>query len=403
MKLALKIFILLSQALTQNVISNIDSYDTDYIIYPNEGIVQISTFSKIYNSNLQFIKEDSFFKSKYELAIFLISDDGTKLNSIVVSDSIIVNNFSDTLSKSNPSLIYSSFKMPSEDFKIQFNLKDLDTKKTGKKVLEVDNKTFLNNSLIKIYEPVFLEKRIGDWSLGIDKYPSKSNRIIPIEGKIDFNQFFELKSGKYLINYELFSEKNKIWNNSFNGYSKDQILTKNVKIPVPVKNKDLKIKVTLTQGDDTTSSTFPIVLRKNFMNSLEEDLSLSLKQMSYILTKDEKKELKSLSKLEKESFFKKVWAKRDPDPTTKKNELMDEYFKRVNYANSNFSMNSTDGWASDMGMIHILFGSPDDISRSSDLQRGVSYVTWYYYSIGKNFRFIDEFGFRDYRLIEPFF
>jgi GWxTD domain-containing protein len=82
---------------------------------------------------------------------------------------------------------------------------------------------------------------------------------------------------------------------------------------------------------------------------------------------------------------------------------MDEYFKRVNYANSNFSMNSTDGWASDMGMIHILFGSPDDISRSSDLQRGVSYVTWYYYSIGKNFRFIDEFGFRDYRLIEPFF
>ena len=42
---------------------------------------------------------------------------------------------------------------------------------------------------------------------------------------------------------------------------------------------------------------------------------------------------------------------------------MDEYYARVQFAEENFSRGSSGGWRSDMGMIFILFGKPDDIQR----------------------------------------
>ena len=66
-----------------------------------------------------------------------------------------------------------------------------------------------------------------------------------------------------------------------------------------------------------------------------------------------KERIKKLKGSDKEKFFKKVWAKRDPDVTTKENELMIEYYSRV-AAEENFSRGTSGGWRSDMGMIYIL-------------------------------------------------
>jgi hypothetical protein len=55
-----------------------------------------------------------------------------------------------------------------------------------------------------------------------------------------------------------------------------------------------------------------------------------------------------------------------------------------------------------MGMIYILFGKPDDISRSMNSQQSYNFQTWYYYQINEEFLFIDDYGFGDYRLRTPF-
>jgi GWxTD domain-containing protein len=88
--------------------------------------------------------------------------------------------------------------------------------------------------------------------------------------------------------------------------------------------------------------------------------------------------------------------------TTKENELMTEYYRRVAFAEENFSRGTSGGWRSDMGMIYILFGRPDDISRSLNPQQSYNYETWYYYKINEEFSFVDDFGFGDYRLRSPF-
>tara|TARA_B100000927_G_C16117317_1_gene329710 strand:- start:94 stop:519 length:426 start_codon:yes stop_codon:yes gene_type:complete len=133
-----------------------------------------------------------------------------------------------------------------------------------------------------------------------------------------------------------------------------------------------------------------------------KNISKALDQMNYILSTEERRKLKKLKSSEKEDFFKKAWAKRDPDVTTKENELMVEYYKRVSFAEENFSRGTSGGWRSDMGMIYILFGRPDDISRSLNPQQNMNYERWFYFNINEEFIFVDDFGFGDYRLRTPF-
>jgi len=164
----------------------------------------------------------------------------------------------------------------------------------------------------------------------------------------------------------------------------------------------LKVKVVVSQNKNTSSKSFPFKIKNNALFDGIDNIDTALAQMSYILTSNEKKELKNLKQSEKEKFFRKVWAKRDPVVQTKVNELMEEYYTRVVFAEENFSRGVSVGWKSDMGMIYILLGKPDDMVRSMNMQGSYNYETWYYFQIGEEFTFIDEYGFGDYRLRTPF-
>ena len=89
-------------------------------------------------------------------------------------------------------------------------------------------------------------------------------------------------------------------------------------------------------------------------------------------------------------------------PSTKENELQNEYFKRVEFANSNFK-GYKEGWDSQMGMIYILFGRPDDVEEYNDPIGRYYQQRWHYYKVNKFFDFVDENGFGQYKLTTPFF
>ena len=127
-----------------------------------------------------------------------------------------------------------------------------------------------------------------------------------------------------------------------------------------------------------------------------------MKQMKYILTNEERKQFKGKNRKEKKQHFYDLWKDRDPTPGTEYNELMEEYYGRVWYANENFDA-WAHGWETDMGMIYILFGPPDEIQRSNpSASNSVMYQMWSYYRLSKQFVFKDQNGFGDYRLDSPF-
>ncbi len=103
---------------------------------------------------------------------------------------------------------------------------------------------------------------------------------------------------------------------------------------------------------------------------------------------------------EKLQRFLSFWAKRDPDPKTPENELMEEYYNRVEYANKNFSA-YFEGWKSDRGMVFIRFGAPQQVERRPFDANSKPYEIWYYYDLNREFIFVDETGFGDYRLRYP--
>ena len=124
--------------------------------------------------------------------------------------------------------------------------------------------------------------------------------------------------------------------------------------------------------------------------------------MRYILVDDEYKNMRRSKPEKQEELFLAYWKERDPSPETKENELQDEYFSRVAYANNSFK-GSTDGWRTHMGEIYIKFGRPDDIEEYSDPFTRIYQQRWHYYRINKYFDFVDESGFGDYRLTSPFY
>lgn len=131
------------------------------------------------------------------------------------------------------------------------------------------------------------------------------------------------------------------------------------------------------------------------------DIDKAIEQLIYVAKGSEIDYIKAgKTAEEKQQRFLEFWNKRDPDPKTPENELMEEYYSRVEYANNNFT-GLVEGWKTDMGMILIRYGTPDYVERFPFNAGNKPYEIWYYYTQNRKFIFVDESGFGEYRLVYP--
>ena len=165
----------------------------------------------------------------------------------------------------------------------------------------------------------------------------------------------------------------------------------------------LNLKLIIKQNGRERSLFKKISIFKPGLSGFVNNVENSFQQMKYILTNNERKKAKGKKGKELESLFLSFWKERDPTPNTSINELMEEYYIRVNYVNEYFNMSWKEGWETDFGMIYILFGPPDRIERSNSTSTSSSiYQVWYYSRLNKQFVFKDQNGFGDYKLDRPF-
>jgi GWxTD domain-containing protein len=161
-----------------------------------------------------------------------------------------------------------------------------------------------------------------------------------------------------------------------------------------------------------------------------------LEQLRYIASRDELRQLKKLPEEDRQRGLVEFWQRRDPTPATPENELMDEYYRRLAFANRHFRWQGSEGWKSPQGQIYITYGPPDEINRWSDspmkvtnsswmqpglpvgisqeaytrlramrysLQRDAAYEIWEYVQLNRRFVFADFHGMGSYELIDPIF
>jgi GWxTD domain-containing protein len=176
-----------------------------------------------------------------------------------------------------------------------------------------------------------------------------------------------------------------------------------VKLNIP--NEDLsyskyRLVMKVKVGSEEATAEKIIQIRWVGMSNLIDNLDLAIEQLKYISGGSLLKKSKKATDEEKKQLFLEFWEKRDPTPGTEENELMNEYYRRVNYSNQHFS-GYLEGWKTDMGMVFILFGPPNDIERHPFELQTKPYEIWYYYELNRTFVFVDETGFGEYRLITP--
>ncbi|MBK6915710.1 MAG: GWxTD domain-containing protein [Ignavibacteriales bacterium] len=99
------------------------------------------------------------------------------------------------------------------------------------------------------------------------------------------------------------------------------------------------------------------------------------------------------------SALNKYWGKYDPSPNTSYNELMAEYYLRIDYANLNFRpISGKSGVNTDRGKVFVKFGHPAKIDRISN-DDGYIIEKWFYEDANNVFSFIDKTGTGDFQLL----
>ncbi len=93
----------------------------------------------------------------------------------------------------------------------------------------------------------------------------------------------------------------------------------------------------------------------------DEDKNWLNKDVTYIITSEERKAFMQLSnEEEREQFIESFWDRRNPNPDSEDNEFKDEHYRRIEYANEHFPAGKP-GWMTDRGRIYIVYGPPDEI------------------------------------------
>lgn len=152
---------------------------------------------------------------------------------------------------------------------------------------------------------------------------------------------------------------------------------------------------------ELTRVTRVLTIEKTISGIVYQDLKKAIRQLRFIATQAEIDHINEGEDDEtKRMLFEEYWKGMDPNPSTSRNEAFEEYYGRIDYANKNFR-SYTEGWMTDMGMVYIVFGQPFQVERTPRGSDGRTFARWIYQN-QRQFTFVDNSGFEDFRLTSPF-
>ena len=380
-------------------------FDVVNVISPGDSSKsRVNLFVKIAYDELQFIKYDDEYVAKYEVTAVILDDDGNQEDGKIWEESIHVSKFDQTNARYVYAFTNASFDVTPAEYTIVVGLMDLDTGKAHSQKTKIKLRDYYAEKLA-ISEISFVNQIQVD-SMGIKSIrPEVTDETKGIQGTLF--AYFEIYSffpGELInVKYAIKDHKNK--NQLAGEYTRRKTGYRTLDyIPIPVDSLAYgayEIEIKLSDGEHDAKT------RKIFHNQLvglpgtAKDLDEALSQLRYVATQKEWKKIKKAKGKEKLQVYLEFWGSHDPTPGTPANESMDNYYQRVQYANQSFSTMNRKGWLTDMGMLYIILGPPDDVERNEYPRGSRPYQIWYYYRVNRRFIFVDFVGFGEYRLQSP--
>lgn len=377
-------------------------YDLINVSSPDAALSRLQVYVKILYEELQFTIGENKFQAKFEVAAVILDEKGNQIDGKSIDETLEADNYDQTNSRQDYGISYLKFDLFPGKYSISLSVTDLETqqKKAIKDKFRLQD---FNKETLMLSDLSFVRNIVID-SLGVKSFhPDVSDCIKDLTNELYI--YFEIYNKahpdeNYSIAYSVKKAKGKPLFSHDYRRSKDSGRTMEFfQLPTAKLSQgayQIDITVKGETGKAETNKLF--FVRWASMPSSVTDINLAIQQLKYIANKKDLDKLKKAGSNEKLEKFMEFWKTYDPTPGTQTNEWMDEYYRRVQYCNENFSI-FREGWKTDMGMIYIIFGPPSDVERHPFDSDSKPYEIWYYHNINKYFVFMDESGFGEYRLL----
>ena len=365
---------------------------------------RLNLYAEVMYDDLQFVKNDSGFAASYEIAVVIKDKDGDQVDGKIWKEELSVESFAETNAHDKFGFTFDSFDLEPDKYKVAVTLQDLESDNVTKVDFDVTLRDFKKKLRIS---DILIVKNIEYDSLGIKSiWPEVTDRFKGVS--TNAFAYFEIYNPNLAdeadVEYEIFGQNTKIRiQNKFKVKLDGMRTLSAFHIPTDSLEHDefkIDLQVNTKKEKDKTEKVF--YWRFKDLPATVTDLEAAIDQVEYIATRDEWKKLSKASPARKLIEFIQFWKRHDPTPGTEANEAMDAHYARVEYANQNFAIMQREGWRTDMGMLYIVLGIPDDITRNPYPSNSRSYEIWTYYRYNRQFEFYDYTGFGEYRLVYPF-
>ncbi len=129
-------------------------------------------------------------------------------------------------------------------------------------------------------------------------------------------------------------------------------------LPLSAQQQQPQVKATVAKPQtDKQRKANEAKLKKELETPYKKWLN---EEVLWIITPEERTAFNRLeTDDERQQFIEQFWLRRDPTPDTEENELKEEHYRRIAWANDRFA-SGIPGWKTDRGMVYIKFGPADE-------------------------------------------
>jgi len=337
-------------------------------------------------SDLVFYKNDTVYTGEY-LASLVLKQDRFQLGGKSKNNKLLVYDYKKTISSDYYHRDLIKMKVPEGKIEITLMVSDRNSSRTWSKSRE-----------LKV-------SKLKPTDIGSIRWLSNPSREVVTDKdtiKIKLN-IFSTEKGKTELKFY------------FRDADKRTFLERDTILP-DRKNQSVEVIVPADRFEEGRYGFFAEVKNVNEVKIVKESIEFSVwkpffeserfvervKQIEYIASSGEVKEMLTAKIGERERLWNEFWDSKDPTPADGINEFKIAYFERVDFANRNFSRGSLfDGWRTDRGRVYIILGPPDNIVDEPFNPSGSAYQIWYYYEKGYNLIFVQRYMTGDYQLENP--
>ena len=369
---------------------------------PKMTVLQL--YTKIAYDELQFVKMDDTYHAEYEMSVTIFNQQGGQADGKIVKNEIMADAYKETNSLTRFDVSEIGFILVPGKYELLIRIMDLDSKKTGRRKTEIMVPDYQGPDMA--VSDIFLVDSLTMDSLGNQiAFPNVMGNFGEVQEKLymSYEVYHPSETDSIETMVSIITPEGKVLR-KMKGYA--MVTEDGIREVFPVPRDDLdigkyKLKLKVGNGKRSVEKMKDFSVRWIGMPAMVYDLNNAIEQLRYVAKGSVIKKMKKAKESEKIEMFKEFWEELDPTPGTEVNELMQEYYRRIDFTNAKFSR-YMEGWKTDRGMVYIFLGPPNDIERHPFEVNSKPYEIWAYYHMNREFIFVDMTGFGDYRLATPF-